>query len=51
MCLGVVYVFWDIKPIFNTVWGTPPISWIMTYTDPRHPGGDPLHGVPALDSL
>ena len=42
--LVVVYVCWDIKPIFYALWGMPPIRWLMVYTDPRHPGDDPLHG-------
>ena len=45
MCIGVVYLCWDVRPIFNLLWGTPPISWLMTYVDPRHPGVDPLHGA------
>ena len=46
LCTGVVFVCWDVRPIFNLVWGTPPLRWLMEYVDPRHPSNDPLHGMP-----
>ena len=44
ICIAVVFLAWDVRPIFNLVWGTPPLRWLMEYVDPRHPGNDPLHG-------
>ena len=43
-CMAVVYMFWDIKPIFYTVWQ--PFKWCMGYVDPRKPTNDVLHGEP-----
>lgn len=39
----VVFIFWDLKPVFFTVWA--PFDFIMGYTDPRKPGLDRLHGA------
>lgn len=43
VCVVVVYVCWDVKPVFYALWS--PWTWLMGYTDPRRPSGDPLHGV------
>ena len=48
ICVAVVFVCWDVRPIFNLVWGTPPLRWLMEYVDPRHPSNDPLHGEACL---
>lgn len=48
----VVYLCWDMKPIFYALWGFPGVRWLMVYTDPRHPSDDALHGVcvPSMSS-
>ena len=41
-CVAVVFVCWDIKAVFYTVWW--PLKWCMGYVDPRKPTNDVLHG-------
>jgi len=41
LCVVVVYVCWDIKPVFYAIWS--PFSWVMGYIDPRKPGDDALY--------
>lgn len=41
-CVAVVFVCWDVKPVFYTIWS--PFTWLMGYSDPRKPTQDLLHG-------
>lgn len=41
-CVAVVFVCWDVKPVFYTIWS--PFTWFMGYSDPRKPTDDLLHG-------
>ena len=41
-CVAVVFICWDIKAVFYTVWW--PFKWCMGYVDPRKPTNDVLHG-------
>ena len=43
-CVAVVFICWDIKAVFYTVWW--PFKWCMGYVDPRKPTDDVLHGEP-----
>lgn len=40
-CLGI-FVLWDIKIVFYTIWQ--PFDWLVGYTDPRKGAQDRLHG-------
>ncbi|PRW50849.1 CAS1 domain-containing 1 [Chlorella sorokiniana] len=40
-CFLVVFVFWDIKPIFYALWS--PFMFMMGYSDPRRPSADKLY--------
>ena len=44
--LLVVFVCWDIKPVFYAIWS--PFVWLMGYSDPRRPTTDKLYGTTAL---
>lgn len=39
--LGVIILFWDIRPVFYAVWS--PLTWLVGYDDPRKPNPDLLH--------
>lgn len=41
-CGAIVYVCWDIKAVFYTLWS--PFTWLLGYQNPRQPTDDPLHG-------
>ncbi|KAK9809132.1 hypothetical protein WJX72_009885 [[Myrmecia] bisecta] len=41
LCVVVVFVCWDIKPVFYAIWG--PFKFLMGYIDPRRPGDDALY--------
>lgn len=43
LCVVVVYVGWEIKPVFYALWS--PFTWLLGYQDPRKPSGDALHGA------
>ncbi|GAB4818564.1 hypothetical protein N2152v2_005610 [Parachlorella kessleri] len=38
---AVVFLFWDVKPVFDLVWS--PFAFFMGYVDPRRPGPEPMH--------
>ncbi|KAL3154843.1 hypothetical protein ABBQ38_011385 [Trebouxia sp. C0009 RCD-2024] len=40
-CVAVVFVCWDIKPVFYAIWS--PFTWFVGYSDPRKPNADLLH--------
>ena len=42
-CFLVVFVCWDLKPVFYAIWG--PLTFLMGYSDPRKPTNDLLHGA------
>ena len=42
-CFAVVFVCWDLKAVFYTIWG--PLTFLMGYSDPRKPTNDLLHGA------
>lgn len=46
-CFAVVFVCWDLKAVFYTIWG--PLTFLMGYSDPRKPTNDLLHGAPPAD--
>lgn len=37
-----IFVLWDMKSVFYTIWT--PFDWLVGYTDPRKPSDDRLHG-------
>lgn len=49
MCVAVVFVCWDVKPVFYAIWK--PFQWVMGYSDPRSPTSDLLHGRPSPDMV
>ncbi|EFN56845.1 hypothetical protein CHLNCDRAFT_35000 [Chlorella variabilis] len=40
-CFLTVFVFWDLKMVFYSVWT--PFMFLVGYTDPRRPGGDKMY--------
>ena len=46
-CFAVVFVCWDLKAVFYTIWG--PLTFLMGYSDPRKPTNDLLHGAPPAE--
>ena len=46
-CFAVVFVCWDLKVVFYTIWG--PLTFLMGYSDPRKPTNDLLHGAPPAE--
>lgn len=43
MCFVFVFVMWDMKSVFYTLWK--PFDWLVGYTDPRKNDDDRLHGM------
>jgi hypothetical protein len=44
VCFAAVFVLWDIKAVFYTLWR--PLEWLVGYADPRKQGPqDRLHGA------
>jgi hypothetical protein len=42
LCFVAIFVLWDMKPVFYTLWK--PLDWLVGYTDPRKGPQDRLHG-------